>query len=1407
MTAAEVQRLYDRHRYLDAFAASAGYWTSSTDAASLSTDELVLGGRLAERLGGSRLSRHLLRLAIARDPLYPPARFYAKHVKLRGRTVFDDLRDFENEPDIGGDDPVLRAAWYASFAHIWAALRDVERAHECLASAHAIAPDDAWVVACESAVLGVADRWEDALAAAERAVVIEPDAPFASVARATALLNLGRPAESAHVLTVAALNGQSFLAAGAAAWHQCALSETLDGAERLGALERASELLDRACALAPLADRDTRQGFARARLDVAWLRDDYAEIERWTEQVRSPFHRQVLANLRRSSAGRRIHLPYRRAIQKRDSCLPTSLGIAISANGSQISADEMAASITLGGTAHWAAADWLRERGYHVRSFAATRELSLALIRQGIAFVASFLTDESGHAVAVVGLDECAQTLLVHDPTTFRGSEYLFGILDAARSPLGVAGMAVVPRERAAELDALLPDDAAVTEGAQALQRALAAEGPTPARAIAAGLAERFPGHDGARLVGAFQLLADGQCGRALAHLHELLARFPEAPDVRRTVVDAYLALRNTGRLRLVLHDIVEKNLLPGLSSEQPWIRPPDRYICIYADVFRLSAPTRVEAARLLHSLIRRQPASAAAWHTLGDLLSDAQDRAGAALCLRAASCLEPGDEHYANAYAASLRALGRQADGLTWLECRARSVGSSPKGVGAWNSWISALDEHGDPEGAIAACSEALSQHAGSPEFLTFAVPFLARIGLADLAAGHLAALQSSGNEVAFHEAASQFHLVLGELTRATEHARSWVRDSSHSMQARSAVLGLLAITEGPDAAVEQAKAWVAANPGHEALEDVYGVALGRAGSASWKKYGVFRRRTRRNREDAVAWVELANLAIDVYAATPGPRRARLAARIEPLLGECERTAAGSVPALLAQAKWAEACGDWAGAVSRSVETLERDPSSIDACARAWRCAARFDEAERSRVWGEIKARLLNAPGRLSIARVLTSFLVERFGASRTIAEVEEWRLARPDDPDVLEAAVDLLLEHGGGVSAATRALALARPAAERFPHHFGLRGSLFAAYRATGEADAAKEILLDLVRRQPTNLPAQMQLAWMEAGAGDADAACRRLAAAEERDPQNPEVVAARVAVLRQAQRPEEARAVIATALARMERNVTWRERAVSLLLDLDAVDDALAAARHGVAICPRSAPLWLVLARAMLTLRRQFMVREAEECLRAGLACDASHYACADLLVCCLVDREQHDEAVQVLESIEARMADPSPARGRLAWVERQRTQGARGVEAMAAAVAAAPWYEWGWFELANWLEHDQHWDRARLLFGRVPEQLSHSLGFRHRRLRLLRNAGVAPDELDAEWKALAREHPDNESFQAPPPSEWDRAPAPATDPAEPAAKPSPFSNISPWAWIWIAWILLSLLRGCPSPLPPT
>jgi hypothetical protein len=85
----------------------------------------------------------------------------------------------------------------------------------------------------------------------------------------------------------------------------------------------------------------------------------------------------------------------------------------------------------------------------------------------------------------------------------------------------------------------------------------------------------------------------------------------------------------------------------------------------------------------------------------------------------------------------------------------------------------------------------------------------------------------------------------------------------------------------------------------------------------------------------------------------------------------------------------------------------------------------------------------LLNSAGSLRTVREMVALLEERFRVEEAEQAVSEWRATRPDDPDVLEALVDLLLKHGHG-----RCRLLVRPRANRHPQ---LGGSSRSSSRQT--------------------------------------------------------------------------------------------------------------------------------------------------------------------------------------------------------------------------------------------------------------------------------------------------------------------------------------------------------------------
>src|SRR5260370_10715924 len=153
---------------------------------------------------------------------------------------------------------------------------------------------------------------------------------------------------------------------------------------------------------------------------------------------------------------------------------------------------------------------------------------------------------------------------------------------------------------------------------------------------------------------------------------------------------------------------------------------------------------------------------------------------------------------------------------------------------------------------------------------------------------------------------------------------------------------------------------------------------------------------------------------------------------------------------------------------------------------------------------------------GHLCISRGVMGLIDEKFGVLRAEETIKTWMAARPGDPNVIEAAADLLIDRGHGRSDASRAIAMLKPAVERYPYHSGLRFSLANAYRRAGEDSEAEGVLSEIVRRHPDNSAAMIQLAWIRHRHGDQEDAYRILDTAAAASPRNPEILDTGVQIL---------------------------------------------------------------------------------------------------------------------------------------------------------------------------------------------------------------------------------------------------------------------------------------------------
>ena len=1342
-----IQLLYDRNEFLTAYHQTKELWRPETSLNQLSVEELILAARLSARLGGRRLWRWLFRQALQREPNDPKVRYFARYIHRRGWTLLDQIRTFPTPAELDSFTPELRVSYLASHAVLLASVRDFASAHEYIRRAYAVGSDPAWAASCHSDVLGLEDKWEAALRPAEAASVQNPGAPYAAHSLAQALLHLGRIEESAARLSDAARQSQSHEVVLIACWHLCALAETVDGDARARAALAARTLVQMLPELAPLADRETESAFARTHLDIATLLNDQNEIELWAEKVKSRFHRTVLDNLRHATRRTRLRLCQRRTIQKHQTCLPTSMASVLSAFGANVDPDLIAKQITFGGTSDWAAADWLEKNGYVVRFLIADPELAQNLIRNGIPFVLTLEWDHNAHAVAVIGIDEGAGTLLIHDPQEFRTAEYLTQTLNWMKAPLGPRGMIAVPPVRAALIDELLPAKNVELMSAAISHRRAADEGrPAAAREIVAEISRKLPQYPGTRFLQAFQARNDGRIGAALQILQELYLLFPESPVVRSQLIAAYRSAGDSALLRSALQRIVEEGTVPGIESQHDWLYPPARYVCEYADLLRRSAETSARAERLLHSVLTREPGTAEAWHILADLLWNKHEGEAALLCYRFGSCLAPSSDHYAVAYCDALANCGRKEEGLAWLEARVRSFADSPAAIHTWISWIGALENWGHPERALRACEEGLAKHLAQPELLSFAVGFFARMGDWDRAQKTLHAIRDE-KSYAYLSSAVEFHRMKGELELAIRGAERWVELASGSDEAKNALLELLEKHDGSSPAIEVAQRWVKENPGNDYLEQVYLGVLDRSSASKAKEYRLLLNRLKRNPEDGWAWRDITFRMLRDYQSAGSKQQPRIERRIVRNLAECLRTSAEEPGTIRAQAEWLESKGEWERATDMWLQAIDRDPTHMYAYRHAIACSSRLTAEKRWEIWQRMQAALRVHQGRWSNAHELVMLAAERYGLKAAEAAAFEWLQLRPDDPDVIEAAADLLLTQGHGRSDAERALDLLRRAVDRFPFHFGLRFSLSDALRDVGDFSESERVLEDIASRHPDNSAVKARLALVRERHGRIDDALDLLQIAAAADPRNAELARTRAGILIRAGRLSEARSFVLERLQAWPDAVGWRKNAIEFLIECGDEEAAVDAARAGVEVYPHGAYLWMILGETLNRLPSKASPGEVEQCFRRSVEFNHMLFEAADWLAYVLSRQRRYSQAEELMTDLARRMPNPSGAEGRIAWIRRSEGKKAEALEQMVSVLRAAPWYSWGWSMLITWLEEDQAWEKTRALLSSTPEEMRTNTEFRRKRLLLLGKAGITKDQLDAEWDSLLQDFPED------------------------------------------------------------
>jgi tetratricopeptide (TPR) repeat protein len=790
---ARVQALYDDGLFTQAYRAAEPLGPLQSWRG---TEARILAGRLASQLAADRLSDALFLRAWRADRASPKA-------ILNGVMALQSIRgplaalDALNASGILDTDSPARWDATAFAAYLYAWYRDFDTAERLITRAldHSGEP---WIWSQRAAVYEMEDRYEDALAAARRALDINPRSRSAIQYSARFLSLFERDGEAIELLRDALKSIESTHIAA----HLAAL-EIENGffAEALTTLARYEEL-------ALLKDKGAVSWLAGRRSDVY---SHLGDNRRALEQARlstSGFYKEVARRLETAAPdARRVMLPVGFVRQHHMTCAPATMAALSRFWARPADHLELAEEICYDGTPQHSQRRWAEQHGWHVREFTATWDAARALIDAGVPFTLSTVHPGSAHLQAVIGYDAARGVLFIRDPYDRTHTEFAEEPFFKGYASSGPRGMAMVPEAERARLDAVALPDAELLDLAHELQSALLAHQRERAAALLAELKTRAPGH---RItLGAARSLAgyDGDRPAILAIVEQQLAQYPEDVNLRLTKADllqqlaahdAYLAYVEQEARGPASHQLLRLKLAQALLND---------------------GRTSAEAVATLRKLARR-------WNKAETLssLADAHWQAGeyprAVFLYRLASALEEANEGHARAYFRAARMVREDERALDYLRGRAARLGK----LSIWPhvTLFNCLNDLERATEARAARDEALALHPDDGDLLLFAARTATSVGDRERSEEFLAQAKQHAKPMDWLRAAARLREGTGELEEALSLWLEVVASEPLDLAAQRSVAQLLAETRGRDAAIAHLRALVERFPHHQELNEL---------------------------------------------------------------------------------------------------------------------------------------------------------------------------------------------------------------------------------------------------------------------------------------------------------------------------------------------------------------------------------------------------------------------------------------------------------------------------------------------------------------------------------------------------------------------------------------------------------
>lgn len=790
---AHAQSLYDDGLFVQAYTAASPLGPLQSWQG---TKARILAGRLASQLSADRLSNAILLKAWRADRADPSAIFYAAmsmHT-IRGPLAALDMLNAGNITEFENS-----ARWDATAytAYLYACYRDFETADRLIALALE-ASGTPWIWSQRAAIYEMEDRYEDALVAARRALDMNPRSRSA-IQYTARFLSLFERDEEAIVLL---RNALGFIESTHIASHLANLEI------EKGQFGKALETLDFYETLALLKDKRAISWLAGRRSDIYSHMGDHGRALEQARLSTAPFYKKVAGRLEHAAPdAKRVLLPVGFVRQHHMTCAPATLSALGRFWSKPTDHLGLAEEICYDGTPNHSQRRWALDHGWHVREFSATWESAQALLDAGIPFTLATVHPGSAHLQAVIGYDAARGVLFIRDPYERTHTEFAEKSFFQSYASTGPRGMAMVPAEERARLDAIALPDAKFYDLAYDVQSALLDHARERAAAAIADLVQQAPGH---RItLGAQRSLAnyDGDRTAILAAIEQLLVQYPDDVNLRLSKTDllqqlntraSYLAYVENEVQGAKTHALLELRLAQALLED---------------------GRTRADAVHMLRKLARNWN-RAETLSSLADAHWHASEYPRAVFLYRLASATSETDEDHARTYFRSARMAREGEHALDFLRNRVKRMGKlSPY---PHMTLFNCLDDLELSAEAFAVRDQALSQHPSDGDLLLFAARTSANIGDRDRSEKFLELARNHSKPIDWMRAAARLRDAAGMLEEALQ---LWLEVASAEpldLGAQRAVARIMADSKGRAATIRHLRQVVSRFPHHQDLNEL---------------------------------------------------------------------------------------------------------------------------------------------------------------------------------------------------------------------------------------------------------------------------------------------------------------------------------------------------------------------------------------------------------------------------------------------------------------------------------------------------------------------------------------------------------------------------------------------------------